>query len=283
MGKSISFYVKPRYSFFKRHKCGNHVQMSEQSPFFQNLTRKLREKNTTFEILQNQKYSHTAIPTPQYVDTKTLLEKRQHLHNDLDGAQGKMVQAKSSGSFSKNKEEHPLSRNNQPIYDIPQNGIYALKTPEHHIEMHYAHGQKNGLFNTYDTKGKKQTSAHYREGLLHGPFETYNTQGGILTRTNYVHGKETGERLTYDEFGDIIERASYQDGQRQGATTRYFPKVLGHQVSEHYIYEKDQLVGEQKKFHPNGMIKEQHVHLENGQPAQYPIFFDDSGRTVKTA
>lgn len=148
----------------------------------------------------------------------------------------------------------------------------------------WQHGARHGPEQTMavgDHNGRRKRYARtitpWANGVVHGVKRTYHPSGQVMNEVQYVQGQPTGKATSYDGEGRVVRITEYQSGMRQGLMTDYWPR----QPKRIVPYERSQINGVVREFHPNGQRKRDRPFRHDvlhGIEKQY----DDTGELVKT-
>ena len=74
------------------------------------------------------------------------------------------------------------------------------------------HNERDGLYTSYYTTGKKRYEANYEMGRLNGVYTKYNKNGKLISEVNYVQGTKEGFAKYYDLKGKLLYTLTYKNG-----------------------------------------------------------------------
>lgn len=115
-------------------------------------------------------------------------------------------------------------------------------------------GKLEGVFKTYDCKGRVEQEIQFKDGKLGGPYRTFYESGILHTEKNYRDGKLNGAWKACDEDGTPFFEIEYKDNIQEGIDKTYFKNGV---VQYEDIYRSGKKI-KRKTFNEDGALLFEH-------------------------
>jgi antitoxin component YwqK of YwqJK toxin-antitoxin module len=111
-------------------------------------------------------------------------------------------------------------------------------------------GKLEGVFKTYDRRGRAEQEIQFKDGKLNGPYRTFYESGTLHTEKNYRTGKLNGLWKACDEDGTLFFEIEYKDNVQDGIDKSYFKSGV---VQYEDIYRNGKKI-KRKTFNEDGTL-----------------------------
>ncbi len=152
------------------------------------------------------------------------------------------------------------------------NGAYVKKDPDGAVlerGSFDAQGKKDGLWETFNPEGKKESLRHYLQGEENDSVYAWDAKGRLRERGFFAGG--SGERLTYDTLGHLIGRQRLKAGRPDGEGWAYWPSGANR---SQVIYQNG-VPAALKKWHANGKLMAEGQFRDGKRAGAWQDYFDN--------
>lgn len=144
-------------------------------------------------------------------------------------------------------------------------------------KMNVKKGYLSGPSMTYFFDGSISTIKEYKKGILHGSAKKYRSKDFLLEDFNFVNGKKEGEQLIYYPSGAISKKLFFRNGNLSGKNQLFY--LDGQLRQEFYFNEKGRKDSVWRKYHQNGMVKDEIIYRD-GEVIRPNFQFDQQGNRI---